>query len=157
MVEATAAATAFYVFVVHTVTAKQPFVSPKLFRDTNYMLGLVYGLAVGGVIYGVMSLQAPLLANLLNYPILMVGLIMAPRGIGTLTWWWCHVGSHRQTTQRASCDGSVPVISQVRRVFRTAGDDHAVHGGDLLEPLRRVLADHMRIAAAAGARSCSAA
>jgi MFS transporter, DHA2 family, multidrug resistance protein len=83
-VEATAAVTSFYIFVVHTATARRPFVSPKLFTDANYMLGLVYGLAVGGVIYGVMSLQAPLLANLLNYPILMVGLIMAPRGVGTL-------------------------------------------------------------------------
>lgn len=82
--EATIAATAFYIFVVHTATARRPFVSPKLFTDTNYMLGLVYGLAVGGVIYGVMSLQAPLLANLMNYPILTVGLIMAPRGVGTL-------------------------------------------------------------------------
>ncbi len=83
-VEATAAVTSFYLFVVHTATARRPFVSPALFRDTNYMLGLVYGLAVGGVIYGVMALQAPLLANLMNYPILMVGLVMAPRGVGTL-------------------------------------------------------------------------
>ena len=82
--EATAAAIGFYIFVVHIATARRPFVSPALFRDTNYMLGLVYGLAVGGVIYGVMALQAPLLANLMNYPILTVGLIMAPRGVGTL-------------------------------------------------------------------------
>jgi DHA2 family multidrug resistance protein len=39
---------------------------------------------VGGVLYGVMSLQAPLLANLMDFPILTVGLVMAPRGLGTL-------------------------------------------------------------------------
>jgi DHA2 family multidrug resistance protein len=83
-IEATLALTSLYVFVVHSTTVRRPFVSPALFRDANYLLGLVFGLAVGGVLYGVMSLQAPLLANLMDYPILTVGLVMAPRGFGTL-------------------------------------------------------------------------
>jgi len=83
-IEATVCATAFYVFIVHMVTATRPFVSPALFRDTNYVLGLTFGVAVAGVLYGVMTLQAPLLANLMDYPILTVGLVMAPRGLGTL-------------------------------------------------------------------------
>jgi DHA2 family multidrug resistance protein len=83
-IEATLAVTSLYLFLVHSATIRRPFVSPALFRDANYILGLVFGLAVGGVLYGVMSLQAPLLANLMNYPILTVGLVMAPRGLGTL-------------------------------------------------------------------------
>jgi DHA2 family multidrug resistance protein len=82
--EATLAVTSLYLFVVHSATTRRPFVSPALFRDANYVLGLVFGIAVGGVLYGVMSLQAPLLANLMGYPILTVGLVMAPRGLGTL-------------------------------------------------------------------------
>ena len=83
-IEATLAVTALYVFIVHSATARRPFVSPALFRDVNYVLGLVLGVAVAGVLYGVMALQAPLLANLMDYPILTVGLVMAPRGLGTL-------------------------------------------------------------------------
>ncbi|MDG2002243.1 MAG: DHA2 family efflux MFS transporter permease subunit [Novosphingobium sp.] len=83
-IEATLAITGFYIFIVHTLTAKRPFVSPALFRDVNFVTGLLFGVAVAGVLYGVMALQAPLLANLMGYPILTVGLVMAPRGIGTL-------------------------------------------------------------------------
>jgi DHA2 family multidrug resistance protein len=82
--EATVAAVGLYIFAVHTITAKRPFVSRDLFLDLNYVLGLILGLCVGGVLYGVMALQAPLLANLMHYPIFTVGLVMAPRGIGTL-------------------------------------------------------------------------
>jgi len=83
-IEATLCVTALYVFLIHTATAPRPFVSPALFRDANYVLGLAFGVVVSGVLYGVMAMQAPLFANLMGYPILTVGLIMAPRGLGTL-------------------------------------------------------------------------
>jgi DHA2 family multidrug resistance protein len=83
-IEAAICVTALYIFIVHMTTAKRPFVSPALFLDRSYVLGLIFGVAVAGVLYGVMALQAPLLANLMGYPILAVGLIMAPRGLGTL-------------------------------------------------------------------------
>lgn len=81
---AAVAVMAFYIFVVHTLTAERPFVKPALFRDTNYVVGSVFGFFLGGLLYGVMALQAPLLAELMNYPIMLVGLVMAPRGIGTV-------------------------------------------------------------------------
>jgi DHA2 family multidrug resistance protein len=83
-IEATIAATAFYLFLAHSFTAKQPFVNPVLFRDRNYVIGNVFGFFLGGVMYGVIAMVAPMLAELMGYPIELVGEVTAPRGLGTL-------------------------------------------------------------------------
>jgi DHA2 family multidrug resistance protein len=83
-IEATIAATAFYLFLVHSFTVERPFVNPVLFRDRNYLIGNVLGFFLGGLMYGTIALIAPMLAELMGYPIGLVGLVSAPRGIGTL-------------------------------------------------------------------------
>jgi len=83
-IEATVAALAFYLFIVHTLTTKNPFVDLALFRDRNFVVGSVFGFFLGGLMYSVMALTAPLLADLMGYPAILVGLAMAPRGVGTL-------------------------------------------------------------------------
>lgn len=83
-IEATVAATAFYVFIVHTLTARQPFVNLAIFKDRNFAVGSIFGFFLGGLMYSVMALTAPMLAELMSYPALLVGMVMAPRGIGTL-------------------------------------------------------------------------
>jgi DHA2 family multidrug resistance protein len=84
-IEATIAAAAFYIFIVHSLTSKAPFFSPALFRDTNFVVGNVFGFFLVGAIFGVMALLAPMLAELMNYPIETIGMVTAPRGIGTMT------------------------------------------------------------------------
>jgi DHA2 family multidrug resistance protein len=83
-IEATLSAMAFYLFLVHSLTADKPFVNLALFRDTNFVVGSVFGFFLGGLLYGVLALLPPLLANLMGYPIVLVGLVTAPRGIGTM-------------------------------------------------------------------------
>jgi DHA2 family multidrug resistance protein len=83
-IEATVAALTFYLFVVHSFTAESPFLNPMLFRDGNYVIGNVMGLFLGGLMYGVMALTAPMLAELMGYPIELVGWTTAPRGVGTM-------------------------------------------------------------------------
>ncbi|HEX8058433.1 MAG TPA: DHA2 family efflux MFS transporter permease subunit [Novosphingobium sp.] len=83
-VETTLAAAAFYLFLVHTFTVSKPFVNPRLFADPNYVIGNVMGFFLGGLMYGVMALTAPMLADLMGYPIELVGLVTAPRGLGTM-------------------------------------------------------------------------
>jgi DHA2 family multidrug resistance protein len=84
-VEATVAAVAFYLFVVHMLTTvKQRFVSPALFRDRNFVTGNVFIFIVGAVLFATLALQPALLQDLLNYPVVTTGLVTAPRGIGTL-------------------------------------------------------------------------
>ena len=84
-VEATLAGLALYLFVVHMLTTKEtPFVSPVLFKDRNFLTGSAFIFIVGVVLFATLALLPPLLQNLLNYPVVLTGLITAPRGVGTL-------------------------------------------------------------------------
>lgn len=83
-IEATVAGAAFYLFIVHSLTTRAPFVSLAMFKDRNYVIGNLLGFFLGGLMYGVIALVAPMLAELMNYPIELVGIVTAPRGIGTL-------------------------------------------------------------------------
>ena len=83
--EATIAAVAFYLFIVHMLTTTEKrFVSPALFRDRNFLTGNVFIFIVGAVLFATLALQPALLQDLLNYPVVTTGLVTAPRGIGTL-------------------------------------------------------------------------
>jgi MFS transporter, DHA2 family, multidrug resistance protein len=83
-IEAIIAASAFYLFLVHTFTAKDPFVRPSLFRDRNFTAGMIFIAIVGLTYYASLALQPPYLQDLLGYPVVTAGLVMGPRGIGTM-------------------------------------------------------------------------
>ena len=84
MIEAIIAASAFYLFLVHTITADKPFVRPALFRDRNFTAGTVFVAIVGLTYYASLALQPPYLQSLMNYPVVTAGLVMGPRGLGTM-------------------------------------------------------------------------
>jgi DHA2 family multidrug resistance protein len=83
-IEAIVAASAFYLFLVHTFTADQPFVRPALFRDRNFAAGVLFIFIVGVTYLASLALLTPYLQSLMNYPIVTAGLVMGPRGIGTM-------------------------------------------------------------------------
>lgn len=83
IIEAVIAALAFYLFIVHILTTRQPFLSPALFRDRNFALGSVFIFIVGIVLLATLALLPPLLEGLFGYPVVTIGLVTAPRGIGT--------------------------------------------------------------------------
>jgi DHA2 family multidrug resistance protein len=82
--EAVIGASAFYLFLVHTFTAQEPFVRPSLFRDRNFTAGIIFIAIVGLTYYASLALQPPYLQNLMNYPIVTAGLVLGPRGVGTM-------------------------------------------------------------------------
>jgi DHA2 family multidrug resistance protein len=82
--EAIIAVSAFYLFLSHTFTADAPFVRPALFRDRNFTAGVLFVTIVGLTYYASLALQPPYLQGLMNYPIVTAGLVMGPRGIGTM-------------------------------------------------------------------------
>jgi DHA2 family multidrug resistance protein len=84
IIEAIVAASAFYLFLVHTFTAKNPFVRPAMFRDRNFAAGILFISIVGLTYYASMALQPPYLQELMNYPVVTAGLVMGPRGVGTM-------------------------------------------------------------------------
>ncbi|MFO1080734.1 MAG: DHA2 family efflux MFS transporter permease subunit [Reyranellaceae bacterium] len=84
MIEAVVAGLAFYLFLVQTFTVRQPFIDPAIFRDRNFDLGLAFIFVVGIILLASLALITPYLQNLMNYPVLTAGLVLAPRGIGTM-------------------------------------------------------------------------
>jgi len=83
-VEAIVAVSAFYLFLVHTFTARDPFVRPSLFRDANFTAGVLFVAILGLTYYASMALQPPYLQDLMNYPVVSAGMVMGPRGLGTM-------------------------------------------------------------------------
>jgi MFS transporter, DHA2 family, multidrug resistance protein len=82
--EAIIATSAFYLFLVHTFTAREPFVRPSLFRDRNFTAGVLFISIIGLTYYASLALQPPYLQNLMNCPIVSAGLVLGPRGVGTM-------------------------------------------------------------------------
>jgi DHA2 family multidrug resistance protein len=74
----------FYLFTVHMMTARNTFIPRAIFRDRNFVAGLITMFSVGMVLLASSALLAPFLENLGNYPVATAGLVMAPRGIGTM-------------------------------------------------------------------------
>ncbi len=84
LIEVILATACLYLFVAHMFTHDHPFFEASLFRDRNFVVGLAFIFNFGGLLYATLALLPPFLHNLLGYPIVDVGLILAPRGIGTM-------------------------------------------------------------------------
>src|SRR5712672_2583621 len=83
-IEAIVAGSAFYLFLAHTFTADEPFVRPALFRDRNFAAGMIFIFIVGVTYLASLALITPYLQSLVNYPIVTAGVVLGPRGIGTM-------------------------------------------------------------------------
>jgi len=84
VIEALVAGSAFYLFLVHTFTAERPFVRPALFRNRNLSAGAIFSVVTFITLYASLALQPPYLQGLMNYPVFTAGLVMGPRGVGTM-------------------------------------------------------------------------
>jgi len=78
------AALGLYLFVVHMFTAEKPFITPRIFRDLNFLSGILVMLVVGTVLLSSSALLAPYLQTLGGYAVSDAGLLMVPRGVGTM-------------------------------------------------------------------------
>lgn len=74
----------FWVFIVHTVTAERPFIDAKIFRDRNFAAALVFIFIIGVILLAGMALLPPMLSAIFGYPTVTTGMVMAPRGVGTM-------------------------------------------------------------------------
>lgn len=75
---------ALWMAVVHMLTSKHPLYPLALFKDTNFVIGLVLTFLVGLVMLSTMALMPGLLQSIYGYPVIEAGLLMAPRGIAML-------------------------------------------------------------------------
>ncbi len=84
IVETVLAGVTFYLFMVQIFTTRTPFIRPALFADRNFVAGTLLITSVGVTSYAALSLQPPFLQGLMNEPIITAGLVMGPRGFGTI-------------------------------------------------------------------------
>ena len=84
ILEAAMASVAFYVFVVHSLTVRRPFLNPRHLRDRNYSLGLIIVFVYGMLNYTPMVLLPPMLKGLMNYPDSIIGFLIGCRGAGAI-------------------------------------------------------------------------
>jgi MFS transporter, DHA2 family, multidrug resistance protein len=84
LIEATVCVSALYIFLVHTFTAKNSFVNPRLFLDRNFSVGVLFIFIVGITYLASLALLTPYLQTLMGYPIVTAGIVMGPRGLGTM-------------------------------------------------------------------------
>jgi DHA2 family multidrug resistance protein len=83
-IEAALCVLGLYLFAVHTLSADHPFIDPTLFRNRNFVIGITLIFIVGVVLLATLSLLTLYLEELMNYPVRTAGLILAPRGVGTM-------------------------------------------------------------------------
>ncbi|MEZ5649705.1 MAG: DHA2 family efflux MFS transporter permease subunit [Burkholderiaceae bacterium] len=82
--EAILSAACFYLFIAHITTSAHPFIDPALFRDRNFAVGLMLIFVVGVILLATMALLPPFLQNLMGYPVIDTGGLLAARGVGTM-------------------------------------------------------------------------
>lgn len=74
--------TAAYAFVIRMGTAAAPFVSPPLFRDRNFAIGLMFSFVHGAIVFLQLFLIPLQLQSLAGYDIVGVGELLIWRGSG---------------------------------------------------------------------------
>jgi DHA2 family multidrug resistance protein len=73
----------FYYFFAHSFTTSRPFIQFALFKDRNFLTGCIFMAVMGLVLYSTMALASPFLQNVIGYPIITAGVLLASRGCGT--------------------------------------------------------------------------
>jgi DHA2 family multidrug resistance protein len=84
IIEAVIAVAGLYLFLVQLFTAEKPFVSPRLFKDRNFVIGTVFIFIVGIMLLATLALLTPYLQIMMGYPVVDAGMLLAPRGGGTM-------------------------------------------------------------------------
>ncbi len=74
----------FWMFVVHIRETEHPFLDPRMFADRNFATGLLFIFVIGMLLLSSLALLPPMLSRIFGYPVITTGLVMAPRGVGTM-------------------------------------------------------------------------
>ncbi len=76
--------TGMWVFIIHILGADRPFLDPRMFLDRNFSTGLVFIFIIGIILLASLALLPPMLSKIFGYPTITIGMVMAPRGVGTM-------------------------------------------------------------------------
>ncbi|MCA1662091.1 MAG: multidrug efflux MFS transporter [Novosphingobium sp.] len=78
------AVSAGWMAAVHFFTAERPLFDRDLFADPNFIVAIAISLALGVVMLATMALLPPMLQHLFGYSVIDTGMVLMPRGVGTL-------------------------------------------------------------------------
>ncbi len=84
VIEAIVTGIGLYLFLVHMLTAKKPFIPRSIFKDRNFVSGLVLMFTMGLVLLASSALLSPYLQNLSGRSVTQTGFLMVPRGFGVM-------------------------------------------------------------------------
>ncbi len=84
IIEAVLGGLGIYLFGVHMFTAEKPFIPPALFKDRYFTTATLLMFTTNTVMMASSALIAPYLQNLSGHSVADTGLLMAPRGFGTM-------------------------------------------------------------------------
>jgi MFS transporter, DHA2 family, multidrug resistance protein len=84
VIECLIAGLAFYIFMVHSLSTREPFLNLKLLADRNYAIGLALVTIYGMLNFTPMVLLPPLLQQQAGFPDALVGQVIGCRGVGML-------------------------------------------------------------------------
>jgi DHA2 family multidrug resistance protein len=73
-----------WAFVLHVIGRDNAFIDPHIFRDTNLVMSLGMIFMVGLILLAGLALLPPMLQNVMGYPVVTTGMVLAPRGVGTM-------------------------------------------------------------------------
>ncbi len=73
-----------FLFIHHMVFSEHPFINREVLKDRNFVAGSVFYFSVAMVLYTSMAMVPVMLQNLMHYPVLTTGFLIAPRGFGMM-------------------------------------------------------------------------
>ena len=84
-IEAALAVLAMYFYVLWWWRRRErAMVDLSIFANANFAISSAMIMVMGVVLFATLALLPPYLSGLMNYPTLLVGLVLAPRGLGTM-------------------------------------------------------------------------
>jgi MFS transporter, DHA2 family, multidrug resistance protein len=73
-----------WVFVIQTLTARDPFFHRDIARDRNFVATTIFGFFVGALLFSSTALLPSMMQNLMGFSVIDSGLASMPRGVGSL-------------------------------------------------------------------------
>lgn len=70
--------------IIHFFTTREPLFNRGLFADPNYIVAMAISIGLGVVMFATMALLPPMLQQLFGYSVIDTGMVLMPRGVGTL-------------------------------------------------------------------------
>ncbi|HAA92841.1 MAG TPA: hypothetical protein DCS82_08510 [Rhodospirillaceae bacterium] len=74
----------FWVFSIHCFSSRNAYLNPAVFKNRDFLVGAVFGFILNFMMWGYVGLIPPILQNHLGYPPMDAGVLMTPRGAGTM-------------------------------------------------------------------------